>query len=281
MFYHNEAVDAGGISAFEPGLADIRNCTIVDNTAHRLGGGLLVDGPGAAVVTNSIFWDNVDGHSDTVELEQINVPFGGESPDASDFPEVTYTDVQGLDVLDIVGAHNIDEDPLFVNATLANFRLESNSPCIDLADDGALPVDAGDIDEDVNASETLPRDLRRFARQAAIVDMGAYEWQDNCTLADVDEDGDVDLADLGGLLTCYDVTPVPGVCARYDFDEDGEVGLADLGLLLQVFDACGSEGLLPSGNEVHPPDVENWLAWAQQASVEELQAWYAEWLAEQ
>jgi hypothetical protein len=52
--------------------------------------------------------------------------------------------------------------------------------------------------------------------------------------ADLDGDGDVDLADLGQLLQAF------GVDAGGDTDGDGDTDLADLGQLLQEFEACSS-----------------------------------------
>jgi hypothetical protein len=47
--------------------------------------------------------------------------------------------------------------------------------------------------------------------------------------ADLDRDGDVDLADLGGLLASF------GIDAAGDTDGDGDTDLADLGAVLSAF----------------------------------------------
>ena len=71
-----------------------------------------------------------------------------------------------------------------------DFRLASESPCIDAADNTAVPADLDDLDDDGDVDEPTPFDLDgnpRFVDDPAtddtgngtppIVDMGAYEFQ--------------------------------------------------------------------------------------------------------
>ena len=66
------------------------------------------------------------------------------------------------------GVGNVGGDPLFVDPigpdTLPgteddDLRLQSGSPCIDAADNTAVPPDDTDLDEDGDVSERLPLDL--------------------------------------------------------------------------------------------------------------------------
>jgi hypothetical protein len=76
------------------------------------------------------------------------------------------------------------------NYEVHDYRLSSDSPCIDAGDNTAVPVDANDLDRDGDTSEPIPVDLAgnlRFTddtnvpdtgnplNNGPIVDMGAYE----------------------------------------------------------------------------------------------------------
>ncbi|MBU0617430.1 MAG: hypothetical protein KKI02_06920, partial [Planctomycetes bacterium] len=69
-------------------------------------------------------------------------------------------------------------------------------------------------------------------RYRHVVDMGAYEYQ--FCFGDLDEDDDIDLADLAQLLGSYGET---SGTAYYDgdLDGDGDVDLADLAELLGAY----------------------------------------------
>jgi len=156
---------------------------------------------------------------------------------------VTYSDIQG----GRPGEGNIDADPLFVDPDGPDdifgtedddVRLLRCSPCIDAADNEAVPADEFDLDDDGNTSEPLPFDLDgnpRFVDDPyvtdtgngtpPIVDMGAYEFQADCP-GDLNGDRTVGHADLGILLAAWQDT------AEGDLNCDGLTDHADLGILL-------------------------------------------------
>ena len=162
------------------------------------------------------------------------------------------------------GAHDVNTDPLFVQNPDAgpdgqwgtedddygDLRLQPGSPCIDAADNSAVPADETDLDNDGDTSEPIPLDLDgnpRFiddpfasdtgAGECPIVDIGAYEFQDGTTIccpADLDGDGTIGASDLAELLGSWG--PCPDCPA--DLDGNGQVGPFDLALLLGAWGPC-------------------------------------------
>lgn len=64
----------------------------------------------------------------------------------------------------------------------------------------------------------------------AALDIGAFEFA--ACPADINADGNIDLADLGVVLAAYGCT---SACGDGDVDADGDVDLSDLGLVLAAF----------------------------------------------
>jgi hypothetical protein len=148
-------VDGGGIR--NTGFAEmiLMNCTIAGNTS-RAGGGIYNEKSATIELLNCIVWKNslvgisVESGSVTASWSCV-APFGG-------------------------GIGNIGSDPMFIDDANGDFRLHSDSPCIDagdpgslrdldgtLSDMGALPVDQGNLppvwsiigDQDVIYGEEL------------------------------------------------------------------------------------------------------------------------------
>lgn len=184
------AKGGGGLFALNssPLLA---NCTLYGNrTGQGLDGGGIYLLDSSIVIDNSILWHNEDTQGQS-EIAQIFTE--GNSP-----VEINYSTVEGL-TGGLGGIGNIGDDPLFIDPDGPDnnqgtedddLRLSPGSPCIDAADNTAVPPDEFDLDEDGNTEEPTPFDLDgnpRFANIpgvrdsgngiAPIVDMGAYEFQ--------------------------------------------------------------------------------------------------------
>ncbi len=226
-FTGNEATEVGGGGVFaESATIQVINATFTGNDGPA-GDALDLLG-GTATLANSIVWN------DSIVLG------GGATLTA------TYSDIQG----GFPGTGNIDQDPLFVDEPGGDLRLGAGSPCIDAANNGAVPADTGDLDGDGNVAEPVPLDLEgdpRFVDDPGtvdtgnpgaggpIVDMGAHEFQlpSPCP-ADLDGDGEVGITDLLALLAAWGTDPG----GAPDFDGDGSVGITDLLTLLAAWGVC-------------------------------------------
>jgi hypothetical protein len=148
----------GGVYA-SSGSFIISNCTVSDNSAYN-GGGMYISNA-ETLIDNCILWDNdavdngqeISFHKKTVEIQYSTIE-GGED---GIFP------VREEDVY-FWGDGNLDGNPLFINPVENDFRLMSDSPCIDTGNpDSDFPTDATDLDGNHRVDN-------------GIVDMGAYEF---------------------------------------------------------------------------------------------------------
>jgi hypothetical protein len=251
-FNGNSATSGGGIC----GNARATNCTFIGNSATR-GGGI---GWAHSSLTNCTFSANsapygagiyVSGDIPTLTNCILWGDNGTEIDTASGTPVVTYCDVQG----GYSGVGNINEDPLFSRSPepgpdgvwgteddeYGDPRLQPGSPCIDAANNTAVPADMGDLDGDGDLVERTPLDLAgqpRFADDPDttdtgipdlpayphVVDMGACEFQlETYQPGDVNCDGEIDAFDIDPFVLA--LTDPAGYVAKYP---DCDVTLADI-----------------------------------------------------
>ncbi|HEY3412760.1 MAG TPA: DUF1565 domain-containing protein [Armatimonadota bacterium] len=123
------------------GAASFTNCTFVGASAL-----LRVQVNGQIAMANSIVWG-------------ASVAVSGVYALSGTTATVTYSDVSG----GYSGTGNFTRDPVFVNAAAGNYRLQSTSPCINVASAAAPNLPAIDLDG-------APRII------GAAPDMGAYEF---------------------------------------------------------------------------------------------------------
>ncbi|MBN1511116.1 MAG: hypothetical protein JXB13_03810 [Phycisphaerae bacterium] len=229
----------GGGVGVNDGALRLQNSTVVGNTATAPGGGLLVRYDALLNLRNSIVTENT-----ATQGPQIALMSGG-SLDAR------RSAVRGgrVDIWRESGAGGIgwgyvvEDDPLLKDPAGpdqqlftwhdGDYTLRAGSPCIDSASSASLPIDWLDADADQSWVEWLPVDAAGLSRvvddpiapnvgygEPAFVDMGAFEYQDDCNGNGVVDS--VDLAD-GTSEDCTD-NGIPDEC---ELDCDGN-GLADV-----------------------------------------------------
>jgi predicted outer membrane repeat protein len=141
-------IDIGGNT---PGPI-LTNCTLYGNTANGSGsGGAIASYYSVSIVHNCIFW----GNTGTIGANGINDIGGGSV--------VTHSLIQQPSGV-FLGAGNINADPLFIDTTARNYRLQACSPAINKGENGSIPTG---IATDLAAETRI---------KASAVDMGAYEF---------------------------------------------------------------------------------------------------------
>ena len=236
----------GGFKAYDNDPVVV-NCTISGNVSEA--GGISFS-RGDLSVVNSIIWENSAPHAP--EAPQIAIFNSYYDPQAT--LTASYTDIQrGADGVYADagctinwGNGNIDVLPQFGNPA-SGYWLTPGSPCIDAGDNNGVPPDVLDLDGDGNVEEPTPFDVEgesRFVDDSGmrdigsgtppIVDIGAYEFQEDTCFADLDGDRTVAMPDVELLLLNYGKT-TGVVYSDGDLDRDGQVDLADLAALLGVY----------------------------------------------
>ncbi|MGB2987613.1 MAG: hypothetical protein WBE26_17240, partial [Phycisphaerae bacterium] len=164
LFHGNKASEGGAVLTLG-GAVKLINCTLTGNEAIEGDGGALYDNRGDAAIRNSVVWNNSAKKPQTNEIYN--------SPSLGGTTDITHSDVAG----GWPGAGNINSDPLFVDASKNDYRIQDSSPCRDTGNDESLPADTADIDWDANTAQPLPNDLDLKPRVSGnSVDMGACEW---------------------------------------------------------------------------------------------------------
>ena len=263
-FIGNSAGLAGGgcCNVFSTASMNLINCRFVGNTAVLNRGGIGLDiGPlqviGCTFHANTAAGGNAIAFfkwvasplypkSETV-LENAYITIANcifrDGGDEFSFPcednySITYCNVQnGWE-----GEGNIDADPLFADplgpdglpGTIDDdLRLQGGSPCIDAADNTAVPKDI-DTDLDGNPRFVDDPDTKDTGFGIPpIVDMGAYEFQVKSSCPwDLDGSGSVGTGDLLELFAQW------GTDGPADFDGNGVVNTADLLILFANWGPC-------------------------------------------
>lgn len=202
----------GGIVIQSSSSPSFLNCTIARNSYGFGSAAIRGDGSGTAALNNCILWNNAPA--------QVIGLYA---------PVVTYSDVQG----GWTGAGNINVDPRFRSAT--EFHLLFGSPCIDAGNNATAIGIATDLDQQPRFVDD-PAKPDTGSGTPPIVDLGAYEWQathsGNC-----DGNGVINAADFNALAACM-TGPAGGLgggCDCADIEIDGDVDLADFAAFQTAF----------------------------------------------
>ena len=154
----NSAISSGGGASF----SSVANCLVTTNWAGRGGGAAY------GSLKNSTFAGNVATNTGggVYDSDMNNcIVYYNTAPGTPDFePSCTgcYTNAHCCTTTPLAGPNNFTNAPLFVNLAVGNYRLQSNSPCINAGRNGAA---GSGLDLDGNA---------RIA--GGTVDVGAYEF---------------------------------------------------------------------------------------------------------
>ncbi|MDY7108455.1 MAG: hypothetical protein SYC29_07435 [Planctomycetota bacterium] len=237
----------GAVFCYRDGNPTLADCLIVDNHCLRNASAIYSAYSHPKLINNTII-ENIIENEDNPYVESCGVlsfigkPVFSNNIVRDNDPRVYYLHRQLRhnkafctrynNIEDYAeGVGNIDTDPRFVDPPAGDYRLLVGSPCIDAADNDAVP-------------DNLISDLGGEARfvddpdtedtghgQPPIVDMGAHEYQSSQCPADFDGDGDVDTADLLFLLGAWG-------SPDGDVDGDGDTDAADLLALLAAWGEC-------------------------------------------
>jgi hypothetical protein len=239
--------DGGAFFAWDDSQVSFVNCVFSGNSTEDDGGAVYLKIDSAVTLTNCTLSANTCGgageavycgHSDLDLRNCVVCDQGGTEIHSGEGSTVSVT--YSCVCAGYVGEGNIDADPLFVDPDGEDdifgtedddLRLGTGSPCIDAADNTAVPYD---VTTDLDGNDRFvddPDTVDTGFGDPPIVDMGAYEYQVETCPADFDDDGDVDTADLLFLLGAWG-TP------DGDVDGDGDTDTADLLALLAAWGPC-------------------------------------------
>ena len=247
-FYNNRAGDSSGaIGAEAPGNHVIRNSLFRANHANNasLGGGAISNATNGLQVTNCTFVENVAANgsairnslfqSSTLCNNSILWNNVGSNFEGSGSSTVNYSSVQGG--WNGPGTGNIATDPMFTAPLAGDYTLSSSSPCIDAADNSALPPGTkSDLLGNIRFRDDPMTDDTGFG-YPPMVDIGCYEFQPIPNPCPWDcaqpPNGIVNVIDLLMVINSWGLTGGPA-----DLNGDSLVNVLDLLAIIEHWGPC-------------------------------------------
>ncbi len=231
----NTATDQAGalyVQMFSAAGPEITNSTIAGNTATNTAGAMAVLA-GSMTLRNSVVWNNAAPMGSQLAVG-VTGGFPGTLTVAHSIVQGGQLGVliQGAGVLNWLGG-NSAMDPLFAGPGASDFHLLPGSPAIDAADNTGVPpgvlTDRDGNPRFVDDPATPNTGIPGGAGGNAVVDMGAYEFQDSC-YPDCNNDGQLTVADFG----CFQTRFVLGD-PYADCNQSGTLTVADFGCFQTAF----------------------------------------------
>jgi predicted outer membrane repeat protein len=226
----------GGVYNFDDSAPVLNNVTFNSNSAGTEGGGIR-NFNSSSVLLNSIIWNN-------------NAATGGNeiSNNAGGTIELRYSLYRNEDGDIIAGGgfsadeNSLTDNPLFVDDTNGDLRLQPGSPAIN----------AGDPDTDLSIfhanEDGIPLDLDGNPRiNNGRIDMGAYEYHDPATYVGA-------LAELPASIELYQNYPNPfnpSTTITYDLPERTHVELVVFDLLGRIVAVLVDAQQTPGRYDIH------------------------------
>jgi hypothetical protein len=243
VFNGNSATGATG-AIFTTGSSgcvktiNLINCTVTQNSAGTLAGGINNDGK--VNLHNSIVWNNT-APSDP------NISTGGVGEIDAEW-NITFSDVQGgvgglTNCPSCSPNTNVNTDPMFIDPSGGNFRLSHLTPTpVRNGAFAAIPDDEYNVDDDANTNEDTPDRDRKPRVLGSAADMGAFERYETGTCPDVDGNGVVDVDDLIGVILGWGPCPTPPALCQANVETAGTsattVDVDDLVAVILAWGAC-------------------------------------------
>jgi len=143
----------------------LNNCKLMGNSAYNGGGACAGTLNNCTFMGNSARSDGGGANGGTLNNCTLSGNTNGGIYSATARNTISYNNT-GYEMNGVAASFCYTNDPLFINATVGNLRLQSNSPCINSGFNGFAPTNVTPYDLDGNP---------RIAQLT--VDKGAYEFQ--------------------------------------------------------------------------------------------------------